>query len=133
MEIPLLHRRFKLPKGCSISSIVIRETNGIDEIEAAMSADNLGEKTSILSELVKLAIVEVDGEKVQQPFAELSHYNSKTRALIMRGYEQLNDLPPEELSVFLASSEDVTPGLKAVPKSQAEMAAEAASKETATR
>jgi len=134
METPtLLHRKFKFPKHCSIDEIVMRETNGIDEQDAALAADGRGERGSVMTELVRLSIVEVDGQKVQQPFLEMERFNSKTRALIMKAYEQLNDLPLEELSVFLAASEDATPGLQAVPKSEAEMADETATEATGTR
>jgi hypothetical protein len=123
----LLHRLFKFPGKCSVDSVVVRETNGIDEQAAALAASTKGGQASVYTELVRQAIVEVNGQKIQQPYMELEQWNSKTRALLMKAYEQVNELPDEQLSVFLAASEDVTPGLAVVEKSDAEK------KEAATR
>lgn len=106
----LIHRRFKFPKSCNVRELVLRETNGIDEQAAALAAEARAGRSSIYQELVRLSIVEVDGAKVIQPYAQLEQWNSRTRALVQEAYKQLNDLKEEELSVFLAASEDATPG-----------------------
>jgi len=110
----LIHRRFRFPDKCNLRSAVLRETNGIDEKQAALASDVGGPGTSIFQELIKLSIVEVDDEKAVQPLNAIEGWNSKTRALLVRAYEQLNDLQDEEIAVFLAASEDATPGLAVV-------------------
>ena len=65
----MLHRKFPLGERCNCREIVIREVNGIDEQEAALRADMRGKRSSIYAELVRLAIVEVDGKRVEQPGA----------------------------------------------------------------
>ena len=59
------------------------------------------------AELVRLAIVTVDGEKVAQPFRDIDKWNSRTRALLMKAFEQMNELPDEQVASFLAMSEPV--------------------------
>jgi hypothetical protein len=115
MSVGLLHRRFRFPGNCNCKELVMRETNGIDEQQAAIASDAAGVRSSIFQELIKLSIVEVDGQPVSQPFVALDTWNSKTRALIIKAYEQLNNLPDDELAAFLVASEDATPGLAAVP------------------
>jgi len=108
MSSPLIHRQFKLPSGCSCSSFVIRETTGVDEQQAAFRADAREGRTTVYAELVRLSIVKVNGEKVSQPFMELENWNSKTRALLRRAYDSINDLSEEEVEVFLQAGEEVT-------------------------
>lgn len=112
----LLHKRFPFPDYCSVQSIVMRETNGIDEQHAAIAAEAAGASTSLYQELIKLSIVEVNDQRVIQPFNELSGWNSKTRQLVTQGFDDLNQLKDEDLAAFLGASEDVTPGLAPVEK-----------------
>lgn len=107
----LTHKRFTFPDKCDVRSVVMRETNGHDEQRAAMQADAQPGRSSVFQELVRLSIVSVDGQLVQQPFLDLDRWNSRTRALVIQAYENLNDLKDEEIAVFLAASEDATPGL----------------------
>lgn len=110
----LLHRKFRFPDKCNLREAVMRETNGVDEQQAALAYEAIGSTTSIFQELIRLSIVEVDGEKTIQPLNDMTNWNSRTRQLITRAYEQLNDLQDEEIAVFLAASVDATPGLAMV-------------------
>jgi hypothetical protein len=116
----LLHRKFRFPSSCNMQEAVIRETNGVDEQQAALAASLEGERGSLYSELIRLSIVEVDGEKVTQPFLAMDGFNSRTRAFLIRAYESLNDVKEEELAAFLGASEDVTLSLAEVPASKVE-------------
>ena len=104
----LVHRKFVFPSRCNARDIVLRETNGVDEQRAALQADARGERTSIYQELVRLSIVEVDGEPATQPFLALEQWNSRTRALVQNAYQELNDLQDEEVAAFLSTGKEAT-------------------------
>ncbi len=116
----LVHRRFRFPESCNIAELVMRETTGIDEKEAATAADAAQGQSSLYQELIKLSVVSVDGTKIIQPFNDMLEWNSKTRALCIKAFEQLNELKDEEVATFLTASEDATPGLASVPEGVAE-------------
>ena len=82
----LLHRTYKLPQGCNCKTITVRETNGIDEQNAAIAAD--AKKTGTYVELIRISIAEVDGAPVQQPFVALESWTSKTRKAVMKFFEK---------------------------------------------
>lgn len=115
----MLHRKFPLGERCNCREIVIREVNGIDEQEAALRADMRGKRSSIYAELVRLAIVEVDGKRVEQPFLEIEQWNMVTRTLVRSAFDSINDLEAAELETFLAASVDVTPTTNAVTRKEA--------------
>jgi hypothetical protein len=110
----LLHWEFPLPEGCNCRTIVMRETDGLDEEEAAIFSDAHG--GSLAKHLIRLSIVAVDGNRVQQPFTSLDKWTSKTRSLVMAAYEKLNDLPDKEVAVFLGASRPVTAALAPIPQ-----------------
>ncbi len=111
----LVHRRWNFPAHCDAKSIVMRETNGIDEQNAALQADVRGKRSSIYQELVRLSIVKVDDADVIQPFAQLEGWSSRTRALVNKAYEDLNDLEDDEVATFLAMGADPETGELAHP------------------
>jgi hypothetical protein len=113
----LSHRRFTLEgkiKGANIKSFVIRETDDRDD-EAAFerAAAEVGvEKAQRLvgRELMKLAIVEVDGQKwtdLDRPAYE--KWNKKTRDAVWAAYSSFNILAKDESEGFLAAAEEVAP------------------------
>lgn len=106
----LRKKQFEFPASCSIREIVIRETNGHDEERAAAYAEAKGGKSSTYAELIRTSIISVDGEKVTQPFSAMDEWNSKTRALVIKAFQQLNDLPEKEIADFLEGSKEVTEG-----------------------
>ncbi len=98
--------KFKLPKGCSISELVMRETNGRDEAQAIQSSKSLGEKGSFLNEMLKLSIVSYDDVPAVQPLAELEDWSSKTRSFLLKAYMKINSVSDDkEESDFLDSAE----------------------------
>jgi hypothetical protein len=105
----LLHRKFKFEEGHDIEEIVVRQTDGYDEKDAAKMVDARPTETGIYSELVRLSIVSVDGELVDQPFMAIDRWSTKTRDLVMTAYNELNENDEAAKAVFLAASEDVAP------------------------
>lgn len=105
----LIHRRFDLPEGYSVKSFVIREIDGHDEKEAARmlaavgTADDLS--MAMLEANLRVSIVSVDGQEVQQPYMGLSKWSSKTRRLLLEAWNQLNNVPDDELAAFLGAAE----------------------------
>jgi len=105
-----MRRRFTLPARCDVASFVIREVNGHDEQHAALQVEARGEaRTSHYNELIRLSLVEVDGEAVTQPFLAMEEWNTRTRSLLLRGYDKVNGLEDEEVAVFLTGAEVVEP------------------------
>ena len=109
----LVHREFKLPEGYSVNSFVVREIDGHDEKEAARvvaaigTADDLS--MAVMEANLRVAIVAVNGQPVQQPYTDLSKWSSKTRRMLLEAWNQLNNVPDEDLAVFLAAAEPVQP------------------------
>lgn len=104
----LLHRRFRFGENHDVTELVIRQTDGYDERDAAKMIDTNPE-TSMYAELVRLAIVEVNGDRVEQPFMDIDRWSTKTRSLVMDAYNALNENDEAEKAAFLAASEDVAP------------------------
>ena len=105
----LLHRRYDLPDGRDFKSIVVRETGGRDEILAAKQFDSRPDHTTMEIELVRNSIVFVDGKSVIRPFMDLDDWSSQSRNYVAAAYNALNALPEEQVAVFLATGEDVSP------------------------
>ncbi len=97
--------KFKMPKGCSVREIVVRETTGKDEGEAVALAKQKGEKGSFLDEMVKRSIMSVDGSPVSQPFTDLEEWSSKTRSYALKAYLKVNGTDDNESEDFLQSAE----------------------------
>lgn len=92
-------------KGCSIRSFVIRETTGVDEENAALAAKAKGGAATVFEELVRLSIVEVNGQPAEPPLLEYDSWNSRTRAFILQAYKSINGLEEKEVADFLASGQ----------------------------
>ncbi len=108
----LLHRRFQLPKGCTVKSFVIRELDGHDELLASRWADaktgSADNKTNaLMDENLRVAIVEINGKEVIQPYLDMDKWSSKTRRFLLEAWGRLNAAPEDELAAFLATAEDV--------------------------
>jgi hypothetical protein len=103
---------FQLPQGkgtkrVDIQSVSLREITGKDEVLAASIAEAKGKQGSIQLELVRLAIVKVDGQSVQQPFGDLDGWNSRTRKFVLDAFLSINSTSEKESEVFLSTvSED---------------------------
>jgi hypothetical protein len=95
-------------KHASIREFVIRETDGVDEERAAQFAKAKGGAITLQEELVRLSLVEVDGELVNhdgKPFMAFDGWNTRTRAYALRAWASLNAVSEKEMDDFLAAGE----------------------------
>lgn len=85
-----------LPERCNIKSVSIRETTGVDERNAALAAE--AKKTATYPELIRLAIVAVDGQPVSPPGAvDFDNWNSRTRKAVGLLFDRINDVAAAEM------------------------------------
>jgi len=106
--LKLVHKKYVLPVGCNCKEVILRETNGVDEQQAARLADIRGDASSLAAELVRRSIVSVDGDLAVQPFTQFDEWNTKTRNVVLKCYERLNTLSEEELAFLELNSSDLT-------------------------
>lgn len=102
---------FQLPQGngkkrVDVQSITVREVNGRDEEIAAAATEAKGKHGSMVLELLRLAIVKIDGAPTAQPFGEIDKWNARTRKLALDAYISINGTTKEESEAFLASAEE---------------------------
>lgn len=77
--------------GLDIREIVIRETDGVDERNAALNVKAKGETvTNVLIELINLSIVEVDGVRLPLPVSAMDGWNMATRNTIRELFDGIN-------------------------------------------
>lgn len=85
----------------TIKTFTVRETDGKDEDLAAMRAKSVGGSATVLEELIKRSITEVDGKPVNTeegvPFAAWDTWNSATRSFVTQAYQALNAIVKEDL------------------------------------
>jgi hypothetical protein len=100
-------KKFKLGKGCNVSSIALRETCGKDEEQAARAADAKGNRPGAMTEeLLRLSIVEVDEKRTEYPYLGLAKWNTKTRNTVLTYFQSMNAVDDEETTRFLEEAED---------------------------
>lgn len=90
-------------KGCSITSFTMKETTGLDEENAALAAKAKGGAATVFEELVRLSIIEVNGQTAEPPLLEYDSWNSRTRAFVLQAYRSINGVDEKEVADFLAS------------------------------
>ena len=105
----LVHKKFTLPSGCACRTIIMRETSGIDERNAALMAETRGGTSAMGMELIRCSIVAVDDKRVQHPFIEMDKWNTKTRSFVRAFWESLNDIKEEEVGLAVATGEPIAP------------------------
>lgn len=105
----LKHLRLDLSKrkGSNIKTLVMRETDGVDEEIASGLVKSKGGSAFPVEELVRQSIVEVDGQKVVQPFFDFDKWNSRTRSYVLAAWKELNLVEDKEVEDFLAQGEIV--------------------------
>lgn len=121
MEDPKLKKRYRLPAGCSVREVVMRELDGNDEVEAAVMAEQRASsatKGSVAGmigaeqrEAIRLSLCEVDGKPVNAdgvPFMAMDRWTMRTMRAINRFFADLNGLPEDELKNAVAGAEVVT-------------------------
>ena len=86
--------RFRLDglERVSIKSVTLRETDGRDGYRARHLAQKAGPGVTAYDELLRLSIVEVDGVDVEQPYAEMDQWTTRTRQFVQRAFTELNSL-----------------------------------------
>jgi hypothetical protein len=89
----------------------MREVDGRDEELAANWAKNKGGAASSSEELVRLSIVAVNGDPIQQPYLKFDTWNQRARAFALRAFNDLNGFSDKEAADFLETAEedDVAP------------------------
>lgn len=106
---------FKMPKpitvsdGTVIESFSMRETTGHDEEVAANAAKARGGSVTTYEECLRLSLVEVNGEKVAQPYLAFDRWTSKARLFVLAAYRQVNGVEEDSLAGFLAGASEVLP------------------------
>lgn len=113
-------KEFRLPKGCSVKSFVVRETNGEDESVAIQRAKAKGDEGTVLNEMVRLALCVVDDIQVDHrvPYLPYDNWNSRTRAMALRAFTSLNATTDKEDDDFLHGAADYH-GVRLVPEQAA--------------
>ncbi len=119
----LLTKRFRLPAGCSISEVVVRELVAADELTAALwteanaPADMLetpaGQIHAEQRELVRVSMCEVDGVEVNVdgvPFMGMDQWSLRTFRAVRLFFNEVNTLDDKELRKSLAAAEVVVAG-----------------------
>lgn len=96
-----------------LKSFVLREIDGTDEELASQWAKSKGGSATTGEESVRLAIVEVNGERVKQPYLAFDTWNSRARNFALVAFRSLNGTTEEEVDGFLAAAELPTGGADA--------------------
>ena len=97
-------KTFTLPPKCRIGTVTIRETFGSDESEAVMASENNSSEPK--DELINLSIIKVNGEPVLPGDSGFDKWPTKTRAVIKRYYNSVNDIRPNELEELILDAEE---------------------------
>lgn len=108
----LLHKRFELPKGCSVKSFVMREIDGQDERDAgrwiAARGTNIDDPSvAIMEEQLRISIVGVNDQSVEQPYTGLDKWSTKTRRYLIQAWTLLNGIDDEDLADFIGAATDL--------------------------
>jgi hypothetical protein len=119
----LLTKRFRLPPGLQVREVVVRELVAADELTAALwtesnaPADMLetpaGQIHAEQRELVRISLVEVDGEEVNVdgvPFMAMDKWSLRTFRAVRTFFNDVNTLDDRELRKSLAAAEVVIAG-----------------------
>ena len=106
-------KTFPAPKGVrEFKTITIQEVNGEDEMRAAMAAEARKGKTgrdwSPFIEMVRLSVVEIDGERPANGFEHFEKWSSKARNAVMTFYNDVNGLDEEDLKACVAAATATT-------------------------
>lgn len=111
-EAPQFRFDLSKKKGCSITSFVIKETNGEDEEQAANFRTAKGGSATVFEELVRLSITYVDDAKTEQPLEAYDSWNSRTRAYVLAAFKSVNGVEDKEVDDFLAGGAPFQAGKK---------------------
>jgi hypothetical protein len=120
MKPHLQAKRYTLPDYCSVQSVVMRELDGQDDIEASIWADKNATsaiKDSAVAamiadqrESVRLSLLEVDGKPVNHdglPFMAMDNWTSRTMRFLLSFYADLNGAKEEDLKNSVAGAQEI--------------------------
>lgn len=94
---------YELPQRCAIGSITLRETNGVDEEQAAVEAESHG--ISVNHCMVEAAIVMIDGEPATPGATGYRRWPTKTRSVVATFNERLNGVEEQDLIPLIEEAE----------------------------
>lgn len=130
-----LTKRFQLPPGCSVREVVVRELMGDDELTAAMWMEEntppamletpAGQIAAEQRELIRVSLVEVDGEEVNcdgVPYRGMDHWTLKTYRAVRLFHSTVNTLDDGLLRKSIAGAEVVAGPAPAVGRGGANRA-----------
>lgn len=98
------------PAGEDITEIVLRETTGKDEVNAATKAKAKGDHGNQLEEMIVDSLVSVNGVAVNtdgRPYDRFPYWNSRARAFAMKAWSHLNGVGEDEGNPFVKGAESV--------------------------
>lgn len=84
----------------------MREVDGRDEEIAANMAKAKGGSATSGEEMVRLAIVAVNGKPVKQPYLQFDTWNQRARSFALKAFNELNGYTKDEEEAFLATAEE---------------------------
>jgi hypothetical protein len=87
-----------------LDSFVIREVDGRDEEISSGWAKAKGGTATATEELIRISIVEVNGETVKQPYLAFDTFNSRARHFVLVAFRSLNGATDDEDEAFLAAA-----------------------------
>ena len=90
----------------TLLSFHMREVDGRDEEVAANMAKAKGGSASSAEEMVRLAIVAVNGKPIKQPYLQFDAWNQRARSFALKAFNDLNGYSEEEKDAFLATAEE---------------------------
>ncbi len=113
-------RRYPCPPGLSVSSFVMRQLDGEDDVEAAMAADVRAgsaapQDTSArniidVRERIRRSLVRVNDRAVNvggEPYGGIDHWSLATIRFAERAFVELNLVKEETANAFFTKAEDV--------------------------
>lgn len=117
-----VYKKFTLPDGFSVKTLVMRELTTKDEEAASVMADRtldgsrrtnaIATFTSEQRECVRMSLVQVDGERVNgaTPYMAMDDWSSRTYKLVQGLYSKLNDVTQDVVGNVEAGCETIDPG-----------------------
>jgi hypothetical protein len=99
---------FTLPESrrTTLKTMTLRETRVEDEYLAAAAAARVNDGRTADDELVRRAIVAVDGDPVVQPFLDFDTWNTATLGFAVAKFKEINGVTADELAQLLKTEEE---------------------------
>ena len=96
------------PSKTPILSFGVRETCGVDSGVASQMVAARGDSPSqAIDELIRISIVEVNGQPVTQPYSQYDRWSARAQHFVFLAWRSLNATDKKEEEDFLKSGEVV--------------------------